>query len=62
MCDSDSDASDGFFLHCLQCLTNMGILIKHVRTINNLLFGISCQEVEEAIGWLNRTSPLPQVT
>ncbi|XP_029009561.2 phosphatidylinositol 3-kinase C2 domain-containing subunit gamma [Betta splendens] len=42
------------------CLTNISLLFKHVRALSSLLAGISFQEVEEALGWLNRISPLPQ--
>ncbi|XP_026221877.1 phosphatidylinositol 4-phosphate 3-kinase C2 domain-containing subunit gamma [Anabas testudineus] len=42
-----------------QSWMNINVLGNHARTISNLLCGVSCQEVEDAIGRLNRTNPMP---
>lgn len=50
----------GFFL-CLQCSKNIPLVVNNVRVISNLLSGLTCHELEDAIGALNRISHVNMV-
>ena len=42
---------------CLQSGLSINQVVSSVRNVSNLLFGLSCQELEDAVGTLNRLSP-----